>query len=193
MVDSLTQPWLFVVQITLGLFFLGGVWICLPLIWGAPWIPARMRVVKKMLETANLQPGQKVIDLGAGDGRLVITAASLFQARAIGVEIDPVRCLIANLIITLRRLGDKACVYWGNMYDFDLSDADVVTLYLWPSTNRRLAAKLASLRPGTKVITHHFPMANWIPTAIDAKERIFVYEIGKAELDIRAMLTQKET
>jgi SAM-dependent methyltransferase len=179
--------------VVLGLFSLGGMWICLPLIWGAPWIPARMRVVKKMLEMARIQPGQKVIDLGAGDGRLVIAAARLFQAQAIGVEIDPARCLIANLLIALRGLRGKARVHWGNMHDFDLSDADVVTLYLWPSTNRRLAAKLASLRPGTKVVSHHFSMANWIPTMVDVQERIFVYEIGKQELDIRAMLKQKET
>jgi SAM-dependent methyltransferase len=193
MEDFVARYWPLVIQIVLGLSFLGTAWIYLPLMWGAPWIPARMSVVKRMLQLADVQPGQKVIDLGAGDGRLVIAAAHAFKAQAVGVEIDPVRCLIANLLITLRGLRDKACVHWGNLYDFDLSDADVVTLYLWPSTNRRLTTKLASqLRPGAKVVAHHFSMLNWIPTAVDTQKRVFVYEIGKTELDIRAMLTQKE-
>jgi SAM-dependent methyltransferase len=195
MEDFVARYWPLVIQIVLGVSFLGTAWAYyLPLMWGAPWIPARMSVVKRMLQLAEVQPGQKVIDLGAGEGRIVIAAAHTFQAQAVGVEIDPVRCLIANLLIRLRGLRGKAHVHWGNMYSFDLSDADVVTLYLWPSTNRRLTAKLASqLRPGTKVVAHHFSMINWIPTTVDTKKRIFVYEIGKETLDIRAMLTQKET
>ena len=193
MEDFVARYWPLVTQVVLGVSFLGTAWIYLPLMWGAPWIPARMSVVKRMLQLADVQPGQKVIDLGAGEGRIVIAAAHAFKAQAVGVEIDPVRCLIANLLIALRGLRSKAHVHWGNMYSFDLSDADVVTLYLWPSTNRRLTTKLASqLRPGAKVVTHHFSMLNWIPTAVDTKKRIFVYEIGKQELDIRAMLTQKE-
>jgi SAM-dependent methyltransferase len=194
MEDFVARYWPLVTQVVLGVSFLGTAWIYLPLMWGAPWIPARMSVVKRILQLADVQPGQKVIDLGAGEGRIVIAAAHAFKAQAVGVEIDPVRCLLANLLIALRGLRGKARVHWGNMYNFDLSNADVVTLYLWPSTNRRLTTKLASeLRPGAKVITHQFSMLNWVPTAVDTKEKIFAYEIGKTELDIHTMLAQKET
>jgi SAM-dependent methyltransferase len=192
-VEYIVRHWILIVQVGLGIFYLGAAWICLPLIWGAPWIPAQADLVKKMLQQADVQPGQKVVDLGAGDGRVVIAAAHLPGVQAVGVEIDPVRCLIANVRIALLGLRSKACIQWGNMFSFDLSDADVVTLYLWPSTNRRLTARLAEqLRPGAKVISHHFPIATWTPIAVDRRERIFVYEIGNTELDIRAILTQKE-
>jgi SAM-dependent methyltransferase len=195
MVDFVTRHWPLVIQITFGLSLLGIAWVYLPLMWGAPWVPARMRVVRKMLEMADIKPGQKVVDLGAGDGRFVIAAARSFQAQATGVEIDPIRCLIANALIALRGLHGRAHVRWGNMHDFDLAGADVVTLYLWPSTNQKLATKLSrQLRPGTKVVSHHFSVSNWIPVAVDTRDRIFVYEIGRTELDIRALLAaQKET
>ena len=163
MIDWIVRHWQLIAQVGLGIFFLGSAWVCLPLIWGAPWIPARARVVKKMLHMADVQLGQKVVDLGAGDGRIVIAAARLPGVQAVGVEIDPIRWLIANALIMLLGLRDRARVHWGNMFDFDLSDADVVTLYLWRSTNRRLATRLAErLRPGVKVVSHHFPVANWV-------------------------------
>jgi SAM-dependent methyltransferase len=150
-------------------------------------------VAKEMLRMADVQPGAKMVDLGAGDGRIVIAAARLPGVQAVGVEIDPLRCLVANGLIALHGLRGRARVHWGNMFDFDLSDADVVTLYLWRSTNRRLAPSLVErLRPGAKVISHHFPVANWIPLAVDPRERIYAYEIGNTGLDIRAMLTQGE-
>jgi SAM-dependent methyltransferase len=192
-IDCVIRHWPLIAQVGLGVFALGVIWICLPLIWGAPWIPARLGVVKEMLHGADVQPGQKVVDLGAGDGRIVIAAARLPGVQAVGVEIDPIRCLIANGMIVLLGLRDKAHVRWGNMFDMDLADADVVTLYLWRSTNRRLAASLAArLRPGAKVVSHHFPVANWIPVAVDRRRRIYLYEIGNTQLDIRAMLTQEE-
>jgi SAM-dependent methyltransferase len=144
-----------------------------------------------MLRVADVQPGQKVVDLGAGDGRVVIAAARLPGVQAVGVEIDPLRCLVANGLIALRGLRGRARVHWGNMFSFDLSDADVVTLYLWRSTNKKLAPSLIErLRPGAKVVSHHFAVANWTPVAVDPRERIYVYEIGRTGLDIRAMLTQ---
>jgi predicted RNA methylase len=152
-------------------------------------VPARKHVIKKMLEMAEVRPGQKVVDLGAGDGRLVIAAAHMFKAQAIGVEIDPLRCLIANTIILLRGLRKKAHVHWGNMYKFDLADADIVTLYLWPSTNQNLTLRLADqLRPDATVVSHHFSMTNWIPVAVDKRDRVYVYKIGQTELDLQKAL-----
>lgn len=194
MTDGIFRLWLLIAQVALGVFFLGATWVCLPLIWGAPWIPIRARVAREMLRMADVQPGQKVVDLGAGDGRIVIASARLPGVQAIGVEIDPIRCLAANGLIALCGLRGTARVYWANMFDFDLSDADVVTLYLWRSTNRKLAPSLVErLRPGARVVSHHFAVANWIPVAVDPRERIYVYQIGNTGLDIRAMLAQKET
>ncbi|MBN1439307.1 MAG: class I SAM-dependent methyltransferase [Anaerolineales bacterium] len=155
-------------------------WVYLPVLWGAPWIPGPYRVIRRMLELAELKPGQMVIDLGAGDGRIVVLAARTFQAKAVGVEIDPIRWVIANLWILLLGLRGKAQVRLGNMRRFPVAGADVVTLYLLQGTNQRLQKELAgSLKPGARVVSHMFSMSGWTPTVIDERHGIFVYEIGR--------------
>jgi ribosomal protein L11 methylase PrmA len=155
-------------------------------LWGAPWAPTSLATVDQMLRLANVQPGQTMVDLGAGDGRIVVRAARRFGARSIGVEIDPVRCLIANGIVRLLGLRRVAHVEYGNMFDFDLGQADVVTLYLLQGTNQRLKDRLAEqLRPGTKVVSHVFSFSGWTPVAIDEGKRIFVYEIGNTGSKVR--------
>jgi len=160
-------------------------WVYLPIFWGAPWIPGPFRMVNRMLELAEIKPGQTVIDLGAGDGRIVILAARKYKARGIGVEIDPFRCLIANIWIAFRGLRGKAEVLLGDMRRFPVDGADVVTLYLMQGTNQKLKARLAeSLKPGAKVVSHSFSMSGWTPVAIDTRYGIFVYEIGRTNEEI---------
>jgi len=181
------SSWPLVTQIVLGVFLYACAWVYLPLAWGAPWLPAPLCTVRKMLERAGVQPGQKVVDLGAGDGRIVIAAALWFKAEAVGVEIDPVRCMIANIWILLLGLRDRAHVQCGNLFEFDLSDADVVTLYLWPSTNQRLRYRLLKqLRPGAQVVSFKFPIYGWTPITPDdhTASDILVYEIGHSEPDL---------
>jgi hypothetical protein len=154
-------------------------------LWGAPWAPTSLRKAQKMLEMASVKPDEKLVDLGAGDGRIVIIAARSFQAQAFGVEIDPLRCLFANLLIRLLRLHDRAHIYYGDMNTFDLRDADVVSMYLLQSTNQRIKARLAEqLRPGTRVVSHTFTFTGWSPVAIDGKRRLFLYEIGNTGPDV---------
>ena len=148
---------------------------------GAPWLPTSPAAAKRMLELAEVKPGQRVVDLGAGDGRLVIMAARRFGARAAGVEIDPGLCFIANGLITLLGLRDRAHVFRGDMYSFDLTKADVVTLCLLRTTNEKLQARLSrQLRPGARVVSRLFLMPGWTPVAFDAARLIYVYEIGPA-------------
>jgi SAM-dependent methyltransferase len=155
-------------------------WIYLPVLWGAPWSPIPMRVANRMLQMADLKPGQTLIDLGAGDGRLVILAARIYKVRAVGVEIDPFRCLIANCGIILFGLRRRAEVRWGDFRGFSTTGADVVMLYLLQGTNQALKASLEkSLRPGAKIISHVFSMSGWTPVALDDRNGIFVYEIGR--------------
>lgn len=191
--QNLIAYWPLAVQIVLGLSAILYVWVYLPLLWGALWLPTPRRIVDKMLRLADVQPGQKVVDLGAGDGRIVIAAARSFKAQAVGVEIDPLRCLLANTRIRLLGLQDRAHVYYGNMFSLDLGDADVVTLYLWPETNERLKARLlAQMRPQARVVSYHFSMIGWRPLSPHTPDRdgIYLYEIGSAEPDIWTALTR---
>jgi SAM-dependent methyltransferase len=185
--------WPLVTQIVLGGLLLACAWVYLPLLWGALWRPTPRRIVDKMLRAAGVQPGHKVVDLGAGDGRIVIAAARAFQARAVGVEIDPLRCLIANARIRLLGLQGQAHVYCGNLFEYDLADADVVTLYLWPRTNQRLKPRLAEqLRPGARVVSYKFLLDGWtsVETSDPGGEGILVYEIGQTGPDWAALMRE---
>jgi SAM-dependent methyltransferase len=181
------EYWPLITRIVLGAFLFACAWIYLSLPWGALWLPTPWRVVVEMLRRAGVQPGERVVDLGAGDGRIVIAAALLFKAEAVGVEIDPLRCLIANTLILLLGLRKKAHICYGNMYEFDLTGADLVTLYLWPSTNQRLRSRLIEqLRPGARVASYKFAFYGWTPVnATQGRRRdILIYEMGVSEPSI---------
>jgi SAM-dependent methyltransferase len=179
------STWVILCQSFIIASFLLALWVYLPLFWGAPWIPISLRAANRMLVMADVRPGQTVVDLGAGDGRLVVLAARKFKARAIGVEIDPLRSLAANFLILALGLRGKARVAWGNLRAFDISGADVVTLFLLQGTNTGLKERLErSLRPGAKVVSHLFSMSGWTPVALDDRNGIFMYEIGNTEGEI---------
>jgi hypothetical protein len=94
--------------------------------------------------------------------------------------------LIANLLIRLLGLQGRAHVCFGNLYDFDLTGADTVTLYLLQGTNQRIKSRLSEqLRPGAKVVSHSFSMSNWAPVALDDDKGIFMYEIGNTDSNVQ--------
>jgi cyclopropane fatty-acyl-phospholipid synthase-like methyltransferase len=178
--DFILSHWTLVVQTVIAASLLMILWVYLSVLWGGPWIPANMRAARRMLQLAGVKPGDTVVDLGAGDGRIVILAARDFQARAAGVEIDPLRCLMANLWIRMLGLRDGARVQWGNVRSFSVAEADVVTVFLLPRALQSLKDRLMqSLQPGTRVVAHTFPMNGWTPTVLDERYGIFVYEMGK--------------
>ena len=124
---------------------------------GAPWVPTSMGVVNKMLKLAEVGPEDIVYDLGCGDGRTIITAARRYGARAVGVEIDPLRYLWCQFAITLLGLRKRVKILYGNFFNHDLSEATVVTCYLLPETNSDLEEKLkGELRFGARVVSNTF-------------------------------------
>jgi len=131
----------------------------------APFLPSPQLVVEKMLEAAHIKAGEIVYDLGSGDGRIVIAAAREFGARGVGIEIDPQ--LVAQSAESARRagVGDRVRFSAGDLFEADLSDATVVTLYLSPELNLRLRPKLLrELRPGSRIVSHDFDMGDWPPS-----------------------------
>ena len=152
----------------------------------APYIPTPQSIVEKMLEAGHVKPGDMVYDLGSGDGRIVITAAQKFGARAVGVELRPDLCRIATERIKALGLEDKVSMLQGSALRVDLSPADVVTMYLLTSSNDRLKPNLEKyLKPGARVVSNQFPIRGWKPVeTVRAKSgnmehTIFVYEIGR--------------
>ena len=128
------------------------------------FVPTSAGVTDAMLTLARVTSADVVYDLGSGDGAIVIRAAEKFGARGVGVEIDPALVKTANKRAGSRGLSDRVRFLQGDLFKADLSEATVVTLYLSPSINRRLAPKLMrELEPGARVVSHRFDMYDWRP------------------------------
>jgi predicted RNA methylase len=141
---------------------------------GAPWVPTSMKMVHKMLKLAELKPDELVYDLGCGDGRFIITAALSYRARAVGIELDPLRFLWCQIMITVLGLRERVKVLHGDLFKADLSEADVVTCFLLPSTNKKIEGKLLDeLRPGTRVVSNTFLFNQVPPTKRDGKAVLY--------------------
>jgi precorrin-6B methylase 2 len=154
----------------------------------APYIPTPQAVVEKMLESCHIKSGDVVYDLGAGDGRIIITAAKEYGAKAVGIEIQ--KDLVDKTRERIKELGleDKVTVVHDSFLHADISPATVVTMYLLTSSNDRLRPMLEKeLKPGTRVVSNQFPVKGWRPIAIahlkpgTMEYTIYVYEIGKTK------------
>lgn len=128
------------------------------------FVPTPQEVVDAMLEVAKVTKNDVVYDLGSGDGRIPVTAAKKYGARAVGIDIDPQR--IKEAVANAEAAGVTANVKFLNqdLFTTDISQASVVTLYLLPSLNVKLMPKLkAELKPGTRIVSHAFDMGDWKP------------------------------
>jgi SAM-dependent methyltransferase len=152
----------------------------------APYYPTPQTVVDQMLSIAQVRPGEKVYDLGCGDGRIVITAAQKFKAHAVGIEIR--REIYERTLAKVVSLGlaDQVEIVHGNALKYDLSAADVVTLYLLTSSNERLKPMLTKdLRPSARVVSHDFEIRGWKPASVNRMvidghlHTIYLYRISE--------------
>jgi tRNA G37 N-methylase Trm5 len=128
-----------------------------------PFVPSPDDVVDKMLELAAVGPKDVVYDLGSGDGRIVIAAAKK-GARAVGIDINPERTKESNDNARKAGVTKRVKFLTQDLFDADISEATVVTLYLLPTVNVKLKPKLLSeLKPGTRIVSHSFDMGDWKP------------------------------
>jgi SAM-dependent methyltransferase len=139
-------------------------WVVVPADVDGPYVPTEHNVVEGMLKLAGVNTTDVVYDLGCGDGRVVTMAAQNFGAHGVGVDINPV--LIEEARANAKRYNVENLVRFeeGDLFDADLHNATVVTLYLLPHVNLRLRPKLLSdLKPGTRVVSHSYNMGEWEP------------------------------
>ena len=125
--------------------------------------PTRHNIADAMLQLAGVGPDDVVYDLGSGDGRIPIIAAQKYGARGVGIEIDPKLVEMSWRIANEARVADRVKFTVGDFFTADLREATVVTAYLSPSIMRSLSPTLRALKPGTRIVSHQFPMPGWEP------------------------------
>jgi protein-L-isoaspartate O-methyltransferase len=129
-----------------------------------PYVQTPMSVVERMLQMAKVNSRDYVIDLGSGDGRMVLTAAKKYGARGFGVDLDRRLVEQANRAAAKAGIADRAAFYERDLYETDFSAASVMTIYLLPEVNLMVRPKLlATLKPGTRIVTHDYDMGEWKP------------------------------
>lgn len=128
----------------------------------APNVATELEVVDSMLGLAEVRPGDHVIDLGSGDGRILVAAARSFGAQGLGVDIDPARIAEANTNARAAGVSGRVAFRREDLFRTPLGEADVLTLYLTQAVNLRLRPRiLAQMRPGTRVVSHDYDMGDW--------------------------------
>lgn len=127
------------------------------------YVPTRHAIADAMLRLAGVGPGDVVYDLGSGDGRIPIIAAQKYGARGIGIEIDPALVTTARQNAIDAQVADRVRFLVVDLFEADLTDATVVTLYLSPNILKRLEPALRGLKPGTRIVSHDFPIGGWAP------------------------------
>jgi protein-L-isoaspartate O-methyltransferase len=132
--------------------------------WRPPFITTPPEVVERMLQVAETRASDLVIDLGSGDGRIVIAAAQKFGARGVGIELDPKLVEKSRDAARAAQVTEKATFVQGDVLTVDISRATVVTVYLLPELMRKLQPRfIDELAPGTRIVSHAFTMAGWAP------------------------------
>ncbi|MBA2547227.1 MAG: class I SAM-dependent methyltransferase [Burkholderiaceae bacterium] len=149
-----------------------------------PYVPTPVAVVDAMLDLAKVDKSDTVYDLGCGDGRIVVRAASRFGCRGVGVDLNPERVKEARQNAAKAGVSELTRFEVGDVFDFDFSPATVVTMYLLPSVNLKLRPRLLKeLKPGTRLVSHDFHMGDWAAqtTREVGRSRIYLWTIPERQ------------
>jgi len=153
----------------------------------APYVSSPVRVVDRMLQMAQIKPGETLYDLGCGDGRILIAAVQKYKVKAVGVEISPKLAAKATASIQKAGLEARASVIPGDLLSVDFTGADVVAIYLSTQLNAELRPLLERyLKPGARVVSHDYAIPGWKPSKVEKTDGekshvIYLYEIPPAK------------
>lgn len=155
----------------------------------APFVTAPQRAVDKIIDMANLKSGETLYDLGCGDGRILITAAQKYSIKAVGIEISDRLARTAEENVKAKGLADRVKIIHGDFMQTDLSDADVVTLYLMTTANENLRPNLEKyLKKDARVLSYDYPIPGWTPveqaetdpSRLGNRHTIYLYQVPGA-------------
>jgi ribosomal protein L11 methylase PrmA len=166
--------WIFLL-LNLG-FAIAIFFLVIAFVTGAPYVPTKNDVAASMMRLAKIKRGDTVVDLGSGDGKLLLLAAQNGAGKAIGYEINPYLVLLSRLRVLLSPFGYTIKTYFHNFWTADISDADVVFVYLLPWRMEQLARKLRrELKPSALVVSNSFIFPNWKILREDRKNHVYVF------------------
>jgi SAM-dependent methyltransferase len=158
-------------------FFVFVTFLCLAFITGAPFVPSVPHTAESMIKLANIKPGMRIYDLGSGEGRLLFLAAQK-GATAIGIEINPLLVLFTYIKILFSPFRKTIRVYWKNLWKADISEADVVFIYLIPWRMDKLENMLKNqLKKGSLVVSNSFIFPGWTIIQQDIKNHVYVFRV----------------
>ena len=144
------------------------------MIYGAPYAPLGQEKIKSMITLLQIKPGERAVDLGAGDGRIIIALAK-HGAITHGYEMNPLLVLLGKRNIQRANLNGNAHMHWGDMWRAELETFDIVTIYLTAHIMQRVEQKLRKeTRPGTKIVVNYFQLPKW--KSIKQKNTLYLYE-----------------
>ena len=176
--DGQSSLWSLLPWLTLIPMIGAGLWIVIPRLYGLSHGPARRKTIRRAMQLAGVQPGEIVYDLGAGAGRAVVIAAREYGARAIGVEIEPVHCVVAWLWALVNGILHRVSIRQKDLLKADCQDADVVFLYLSPVFVERVRPHLErQLEPGARIVSLLYEFEGWKPSDIDVGHLVFLYRM----------------
>lgn len=151
-----------------------------PALFGSPWHPISRRDLKRALDFCEVQAGEHMIDLGSGDGRVLITAAKDYGLTGTGIEIDPVKVWLANIRVRFAGVRNKIKIVRANLFDCNYSEADVLFIYLTHQAIDQLFPKiLEQLKPNAKIICYRFCIQGMTPDKVNADKTLFLYTLNK--------------
>jgi hypothetical protein len=174
------------------LFILISLWVLIPALYGLPLVSTKPERIRKALRLANLRRNQVLYDLGAGEGRVLFIAAREFGARAVGIEVGPIQCLLVWLKAIAGGLRDQIQIKWADFYKADLRAADVVFVYMTSQEVTKLAPHLETqMKPGSRLVSISADFPEWEPSVFDNRELIFVYEMPPRRGNLATYLLKK--
>ena len=153
-----------------------------PAFFGAPWHPLSEKNIDRIIKFADLKQDEKFFDLGSGDGRVLIAASKKNFVQGFGVEIDPIKVWLSRCFIKASNLAGKIKIYRGNIYDFDVTEADVIYLYLTHQALDRLFPKILDrVKPSVRIVSYRFCIRNMEPVKVSEDKNLFLYRVDKGK------------
>ena len=164
----------------IGAALLLAVMVIVPALFGAPWHPISRRDLKRALDFCDAKAGERLVDLGSGDGRVLIAAAKEYDLIGTGIEIDPIKVWLANLRVRWAGVQDKVKIVQANIFDTDYGEADILFIYLTHQALDRLFPKiLEQLKPNVKILCYRFCIQGMTPDKVNADKTLFLYTMNK--------------